>query len=106
MKRLLLVLLVPALAVLWWVYRRSSAAPEVPFAKVKRETLVSTLVTNGKVEPLEWVEVRAEHGGIVDRVLVEVGQPVPRGAGLIQLNADTARTELTAAEARVTQAKA
>lgn len=106
MKRLLLVLLVPALAVVWWVYRRSSAAPEVPFTKVKRETLVSTLVTNGKVEPLEWVEIRAEHGGIVDRVLVEVGQPVSRGAGLIQLNADTARTELTAAEARVTQARA
>jgi HlyD family secretion protein len=106
MKRLLLVLPVLALALVWWMYRRSSAAPEVPFTKVKRETLVSNLVTNGKVEPLEWVEVRAEQGGIVEKVLIEAGQPVARGVALAQLDADTARTELTAAEARVMQARA
>lgn len=105
MKRLLLVLPILALALIWWFYRRSSAPPEVPFTKVKRETLVSNLVTNGKVEPLEWVEIRAEQAGIVDRVLAEAGQPVARGAILAELDASNARAELKAAEAQVTRAR-
>ena len=57
-KKLLWLLPIPLAAVGWWAYHRSSDPPQVPFAKVIRETLVSTLPTNGKVEPIEWQPVR------------------------------------------------
>ena len=54
MKRryVLLILLVTSRRLLIWAYTKKNEPPTVPFAKVKRETLVSTLQTNGKVEPL------------------------------------------------------
>ncbi|MEN6532095.1 MAG: efflux RND transporter periplasmic adaptor subunit [Bryobacteraceae bacterium] len=106
MKKLFVVLSILAVALVWWLYQRSSAAPEIPFTKVKRETLVSTLVTNGKAEPLEWVAVRTEQGGLVEKVRVQDGQPVAKGAVLIEMNSAAAREEFAAAEAKVTQARA
>lgn len=106
MKKLLFLLPIPVLVAAWWLYQRGTALPEIPFARVKRETLVSTLVTNGKVEPLEWVTVRAERAGLVEKAQVEEGQQVARGAVLAELNANDARAELAAAEARITQARA
>jgi len=41
-----------AAAIFWFALRKSSPL-EVPFVKVTRETIVSTLNTNGKVEPIE-----------------------------------------------------
>jgi len=90
----------------WWVRRIYSAPPEVPFARVKRETLVSTLNTNGKVEPFEWVSVRAEREGVVERVNGRQGQRVGRGALLVDLDARDARAALASAEARIAQARA
>jgi len=101
-----LILLLVALALAWWIHRINTRPPEVPFARVKRETLVSTLVTNGKAEPWEWVAVRAERQGPVERVGVEKGRQVTKGGVLVELGARDARTALTAAEARVTQAQA
>jgi multidrug efflux pump subunit AcrA (membrane-fusion protein) len=60
----------------WWIHRRSSGPPEAPFARVQRERLVSTLVTNGRAEPWEWVAVRAERPGLIERVAVEKGARV------------------------------
>lgn len=95
------------LAVLvWWELGRRSAPPEVPFARVKRETLVSTVVTNGKVEPLEWVAVRALRSGLVEKVHVRHGQRVARGQTLAELDSAGAQIELAAAEGRLEQARA
>jgi uncharacterized membrane protein AbrB (regulator of aidB expression) len=47
----LIILAIPVVAVAWWMHRRNTTPPEIPFAKVRREKLVSTLATNGKVEP-------------------------------------------------------
>ena len=106
MKKLLL--LIPVLmAVLGWLwYRQRTAPPEVPFAKVTRETLVSTLVTNGKVEPIEWVAVLAERTGLVEGFHSAPGARVNRGDPLVELGAEDAKAELAAAEARVSQARA
>ena len=60
MKKLWLLLPILLIALGWWAYRRKNDPPQVPFAKVIRETLVSTLPTNGKVEPIEWQAVRVE----------------------------------------------
>jgi len=89
-----------------WVWHRKSQPPVVPFAKVKRETLVSTLPTNGKVEPIEWRTVRTEAAGLVERVPVQEGQIVHAGAVLAQLSQTGLQAELTAAEARVAHARA
>ncbi len=106
LKKYALFLLVPVAALAWWVYRTRSSPPEIPFTKVRRETLVSTLVTNGRAEPLEWVTVRAERSGLVAKVHVEKGTRVVKGAPLADLQQAEAVSELSAAEARVAQARA
>ena len=101
MKKLLPLLLLLLIAVgAWWVWHKKNEAPQVPFAKVKRETLISTLPTNGKVEPIEWQTVRAESEGLVEKVPVQEGQFVAKGALLAQLSQAGLAAELTAAEAR------
>ncbi|MEX2261134.1 MAG: efflux RND transporter periplasmic adaptor subunit [Bryobacteraceae bacterium] len=86
--------------------RLRSDAPEVPFARVQREELVSTLNTNGRVEPSEWAVVRAEESGVVARVPVSAGRIVAKGTVLAELRAVELRAELAGAEARVAQARA
>ena len=106
MKKLLSLVLLGIALLAWWVWRKKTDAPLVPFAKVKRETLVSTLPTNGKVEPIEWQTVRTESEGLVEKVPVQAGQSVARGALLAQLSQTGLAADLTAAEARVTEAQA
>ncbi len=106
MKKFLTGVAVLILLLAWWMYRRGSAPPEVPFAKVKRERLISTLSTNGRVEPIEWAPVRAERPGLVERVFVERGQRVHKGEPLAELSAREAKADLAAAEARILLARA
>jgi HlyD family secretion protein len=105
-RLLLLLLILIAAAVGFWLHLRNTAPPVVGFAKVEPETLVSTLPTNGKVEPSDWVSVRAERPGIVERVDVQRGQRVAKGTLMVELDARDARAEVTSAEAAVSQAKA
>jgi HlyD family secretion protein len=105
--RITLVLLaIPIIALVWWGYRRTTQPPEVAFAEVRRERLVSTLVTNGKVEPSEWQAVRAERAGVIQKVHVEKGQRVGQSALLLEFEALDAQAELAASEAAVAQARA
>jgi len=105
-KKLLWLLVIPLALVGWWAYHRNSEAPQIPFAKVIRETLVSTLPTNGKVEPVEWQAVRAEEAGLVSKTPVEEGQAVAQGAPLAILSGASLQAELDDAEARLAQARA
>ncbi|HUS08674.1 MAG TPA: efflux RND transporter periplasmic adaptor subunit [Bryobacteraceae bacterium] len=104
MKRLLL-LLIPIFAVFTWLAMHRSAPPEVPFTRVMRQTIESTLNTNGKVEPIEWTAIRAESGGPVEKVHVERAQRVAKGQLIIELDAAGARTELTTAQAKIAEAR-
>ena len=106
MKKLLWLLPIPLAALGWWAYHRNNDAPQVPFAKVVRETLVSTLPTNGKVEPIEWQAVRVEQAGLVSKTPVQEGQSVNKGAPLAILSDTGLQADLQAAEARVAQARA
>ena len=90
--------------VIWFLFGRSDL-PEVPFARARRETLASTVRTNGKIEPLHWTAARAERAGIVSKVHVQRGQRVSRGALLAELAAEGAEKDLAAAEARIAEAK-
>jgi HlyD family secretion protein len=106
MKRALLISVpvVLALAVALWL--RGSEPPQVPFAPVTREAIVSTLSTNGKVEPVEWSVVRAEAPGTVDRVHVERGRTVAKGQILVSLSVTEAQADLATAQSRIAQARA
>jgi len=105
-RRLLWLLAIPLAALGWWAYHRGNVAPQVPFARVVRETLVSTLPTNGKVEPIEWAAVRAEQAGAVSEVPVREGQTVGQGAPLAVLSDTGLAAGLEAAQARAAQARA
>ena len=106
MKKLLSAVALLAAAAVVWGYYRNSAPPQVPFAKAARETLVSTLVTNGRAEPIEWVAIRSASAGPVERIMVERGQPVAQGAAIARLDTTEVQALLTSAEARIAQARA
>ena len=102
---LILIILLGAAAAVW-IHERSTAAPAVPFAKVRRETLVSSLTTNAKIEPSAWAVANAERAGVVERVAVLKGQAVRKGALIAALTSQDARAEVASAEAVVAQTRA
>jgi HlyD family secretion protein len=93
------------IALAWW-YGQRPVIPAVPFAKVTRETLVSSLPTNGKVEPIEWTAIRAAAPGLVERVSVQEGQRVRQGETIATLRAPEVQADLAAAEAQIARARA
>src|SRR5262249_16806575 len=79
---------------------------------VKQGDLPIEVIETGKVQPREKVEVKSKVAGQVERVLVEEGAQVKKGALLLRLDPtdfrrDVARTEADVgrAEADVAQAK-
>lgn len=105
-KLLLLALLAGVAAVIVWGVLRRAEPPKVNFARVKRQTLISTLPTNGKVEPSEWQAVRAESGGVVSRAPVEDGQTVPAGAVMAAITDASLQADIDAAQAKLSEARA
>jgi HlyD family secretion protein len=106
LKKLLLLLpLLAAAAIVWGIVRKSEP-PKVNIAHVRRQTLVSTLPTNGKVEPYEWRAVRAETAGIISRLAVHDGDTVARNAELAVIADPSLQADMQSAEARVDEAKA
>jgi len=101
-----LLLLACAGVAVWQLAVWRSRPPEVPFARVTRETISSVVSTNGKVEPVEWAEARAGRAGAVTKILIQRGQNVDQGAVLVELDSAEARTELEAAHARIAQVRA
>jgi HlyD family secretion protein len=102
----LVFLLVGAAALAAWLAYRKTTPSEVQFTKVIRETIVSTLVTNGKAEPIEWRPARAERAGVIARVLVTRGQEVKQDDPLVELDTRVASAELSKAQAAIREAQA
>ena len=105
MKKWLLSLPLLAAVLIAWGIVRKNALPEVNFTRVRRQTLVSTLPTNGKAEPVEWQAVRAAANGLVSRVPVQEGQTVAKGAVLAELTDPSLQADLDGAEAKVAEAR-
>lgn len=107
MKKLLLLLfLVLAACALVLGFLRKSAPPDVRFIQVKRQTVVSTVPTNGKVEPYEWQAVHTEAAGLATRVDVQNGKRVAKGAVLAEISDPEIRSDIDSANARVSEAQA
>jgi HlyD family secretion protein len=105
-RRILLLALVPVAALVLWAVRQKIQPPEISFTTARRETLISTLITNGKAEPIEWQDVRVDNKGLVTSVPVKEGQTVAKGALLARLSEPGLKEELAASEARESQARA
>ena len=108
MKRryFLLIVLTPLAMIGFWTYTKKSEPPTALFVKVRRETLVSNLITNGKVEPVHFASVRADLAGMVAELPVKEGQSVALGAELARIKVPDLDAQLAAAQSRVEQAKA
>jgi HlyD family secretion protein len=98
------ILLAAGIAVL--VSERKPTAPPVTFAKTTRETISNILSTNGKVEPLSYMDVRVELRGLVKRVAVRLGDTVKKGQVVAELSQPGLQEEIDAAVAREAQARA
>jgi HlyD family secretion protein len=90
----------------WALVNWRHQPPEIPFTKVVRETIVSSVSTNGKVEPIDWAAARAERSGPVVAILIDRGKRVEQDAALVEIDASDAKADLTSAQARIDQAKA
>jgi len=93
-------------AAIGWAILRKNEPPRINFTRVKRQTLVSTLPTNGKVEPFEWQAVRAETAGLVSRAEVQEGQSVAKGSVLAAVTDPGLQADIEAAQAKVSEARA
>ncbi len=98
-----LLVLAALAAVAWFAVSWRNQPPEVSFAKATRETMVSSVPTNGKVEPVDWATARAERSGAVTKISVRRGQRVAQGDVLVELDSAEAQAELATANARVSQ---
>ncbi|MBV9265098.1 MAG: efflux RND transporter periplasmic adaptor subunit [Acidobacteriaceae bacterium] len=105
MKRYWLLLILPALLIVWWGIGRGDSGPVVHFTSVKRITISSTVATNGKAEPAQWAAARAEIAGVVRTISVQRGQVVKAGQPLVTLDTAAAQSALTSALAQEQQAR-
>ncbi len=105
MKRLLLWLAVLALigVAAWQIDKWKKQPPEISFTRVARESITSSVPTNGKVEPVDWAPARAERAGAVEEILIQRGRHVLRDAELVRLDSAEARADRASAQSRIDQ---
>jgi len=84
----------------------ASMAVEAQFAKVTARKLPATLELSGTLAADETSEVAAATGGIVTKVLVDVGTRVKKGDPLVQLDTRAPSLQGQAAAAQAAQAQA
>jgi len=105
-NRILLFLLVAGI-VAYALVRLSGREPVAKIAAVSpiRDNLVSSISSNGKVEPIAPFVMRAPLDTFVEKVTGVEGQQVKRGQLLLELNVRDARAQLDDAEAKLLRAQ-
>jgi HlyD family secretion protein len=81
-------------------------AVEIRVAAVNHQNLLSSVSTNGKVEPIDEFQAIATTAGIVSKVYVEVGQKVKKSDLLIKMDDSDAVARLASANATLRTAQA
>src|ERR1700730_899924 len=101
-------IIVLAIIVLAFVIARSSAREQVEIhaAAVTRQSLISSVSTNGKVEPIGEFQAYAPAAGIVAKVYVDVLQKVRVGDLLLKMDDSDAVAKLATATATLRAAEA
>lgn len=105
LKRWIVILVLLVVAVIAVFSFLRTVPPTVPFAKVSHQDLVSTLITNGQVEPQRSTEIRAESGGRVSSIYAKQGDEVSAGKALLALDATEAAAKVAEAQATLQSAE-
>src|SRR6202790_672620 len=107
LRNRILLFLVVAGIVAYVLVRLSGREPVVKIAAVMpvRDNLVSSISSNGKVEPISPFVMRAPLDTFVEKVTGVEGQSVKKGQLLVELNVRDARAQLDDAEARLLRAQ-
>src|SRR6266704_1100966 len=95
-------------AVLAFVLIRVSGrkpAPKISAVTPVRENLVSSISSNGKVEPISPYVMRAELNTFVEKVYPSEGQQVKRGQLLLELDVKDAAAQLAETRSKLLQAQ-
>src|SRR5690242_10506937 len=80
-------------------------APKISAVTPVRENLISSISSNGKVEPLSPYVMRAQLDTLVEKVNVSEGQQVKRGQLLMGLDVKDAAAQLAGTRAKLLQAQ-
>jgi HlyD family secretion protein len=89
----------------WQLLQWRNLPPQVPFTRATRETISSIVSTNGKVDPEEFAQARAEVAGRAANILVKLRQTVTAGQALVEFDTGQLRHDLESAEARIAAVK-
>jgi len=81
-------------------------AVEIKVASVDRQNLISSVSTNGKVEPIGEFQAYAPNAGVIAKVYVEVLQKVRSGDLLLKMDDADAKAKLASAIAALRSAEA
>lgn len=100
---LLVVIAIGAALVIRWDRARSVQA--VPMVSVERQDIRAGVVTNGKAEPVEYRDVRAEIEGQIAELPVRDGDRVSLGQRLVGLNQRQIAADIEHARAEVAEAE-
>ena len=105
-NRTLLFLLLAGIAVFVFI-RLSNRQPVAKIAAVLpvRQNIVSSITSNGKVEPIAPYSIRAQLDTFVWKVNVSEGQNVKKGQILLELNVKDAVAQLAAAKSKLLKAQ-
>ena len=105
-NRIVIFLLLDAVAVIVLV-RLTGRQPVAKVSAVTpvRENLVSSISSNGKVEPIAPFVVRAQLDTFVEKISVVEGQAVKKGQLLLELNVKDATAQLAEARSKLLRAE-
>src|SRR3954464_11432660 len=111
MKRILKFLLLGVIAVIFigtlvFLYRKSQAVPVVyQLDSPTKMTIIKKTVATGKVIPRREIEVKSQVSGVVEKVYVEPGQPVKKGAVIARIALRPNMLNVSQAESQLQSAK-
>ena len=80
-------------------------APKIAAVTPVRENLISSISSNGKVEPISPYMMRAELDTFVEKVYASEGQQVKKGQLLLELDVKDAAAQLAETRAKLLQAQ-
>src|SRR5712664_3020728 len=79
--------------------------PKVSVVEPTRENLVSSISSNGKVEPIAPYVMRAQLDTFVEKVRATEGQPVKKGQVILELDVKDAAARLAEAKSKLLKAE-
>jgi len=107
LRNRILIFLILAAVVAIVLVRLSGRQPVAKISAVSpiRENVISSISSNGKVEPIAPFVVRAQLDTFVERISAVEGQPVEKGQLLLELNVKDAAAQLAEARSKLLRAE-